>query len=228
MKVLFITDIHAPFMRKGFVQFAKQVEKKWHCNKVVFGGDLLDLHRISAHKAHPDSLGAAQEYEAALRQLKELYKAFPNVLAVYGNHDDRYYAQAGENAQIPTNMLKTLTELTGSPKGWKWADSWTVDDVLYIHGTAYSGDSAHMKAINSNCKSVAMGHLHTQAVVQYKATPDELMFGVVGGCGMDSNSYAAAYAKFRDRKPIVGCAVIIDGKVAYFEPMDLGSKITRK
>lgn len=227
-RVLFMSDFHAPFMRDGYVEFAKSVYKKHKCNKVVFGGDLLDLHRISRHTSHPDSMGAAQEYEEAMEQLKAVYRAFPVVWAIYGNHDDRYYIQGGEQANIPTVMLKTLSELTKSPKGWKWSDKWTIDNVLYIHGTAYSGNSAHLTAVRNNMKSVVMGHLHTQAVVQYLATPDELVFGAVGGCGMDSSSYAAAYAKYKDRKPIVACAVILEGKEAIIETMDLGSKIVRK
>jgi predicted phosphodiesterase len=173
-------------------------------------------------------MGAKEEYDKAMKQVEEIYKAFPKVKAIFGNHDDRYYAQAGEKANIPSNMLKTLQELTRSPKGWQWADKWTIDDVLYLHGTAYSGTSAHLTAARNNLKSVVLGHLHTQAVVQYIASPDELIFAAVGGCGMDSNTYAAAYAQFRDKKPIVGCLVVVDGKEAHFEPMFLGKKVVRK
>jgi predicted phosphodiesterase len=226
-RVLFITDSHCPFMREGFVDFAKGVYKLWKCDTVVFGGDLLDLHRISRHTSHPDSLGAKDEYEKAMKQVNLIYKAFPNVKAIYGNHDDRYYVEAGEKANIPSNMLKTIEQLTKSPRGWKWADKWTIDDVLYIHGTAYSGTGAHLTAARNNLKSVVMGHLHTQAVVQYIASPDELIFAAVGGCAMDSNSYAAAYAQFRDKKPVVGCLVVLNGKTAYFEAMDLGKRVKR-
>lgn len=226
-RVLFFSDTHCPFMRNGYIDFCRKVYEKWDCNKVVFGGDLLDLHRISRHTANPDSMGASQEYEKAIEQLNLIYTAFPKVKAIYGNHDDRYYIEAGEKANIPSNMLKTLDELTGSPKGWEWADKWTVDDVLYIHGTAYSGQNAHLTAVKNNLKSVVMGHLHTQAVVQYVATPDDLVFGAVGGCGMDSDSYAAAYAKFRDKKPIVACIVVLEGKGAFVETMDLGRRIRR-
>jgi len=228
MKVLFITDTHCPFMKNGFVDFALKMYKKHKCNKVVFGGDLLDLHRISRHMAHPDSMGAKQEYEQAMKQVKRIYKAFPRVSAIYGNHDDRYYVEAGEKANIPRNMLKTVNEVTKSPKGWEWSNRWTIDDVLYIHGTAYSGASAHLTAARNNLKSVVMGHLHTQAVVQYIASPDELIFAAIGGCAMDSSTYAAAYAKFRDKKPIIGCLIVLEGQKAIFEPMPLGKKIIRK
>jgi len=38
----------------------------------------------------------------------------------------------------------------------------------------------------------------------------------------------AAYAKFRDKKPIIGCLIVLEGQKAIFEPMPLGKKIIRK
>jgi hypothetical protein len=41
---------------------------------------------------------------------------------------------------------------------------------------------------------------------------------------MDSSSYAAQYAVEYNKKPIVACGVVLNGKQAIVVPMDLGSK----
>ena len=40
------------------------------------------------------------------------------------------------------------------------------------------------------------------------------------GCGVDHHSYAMAYAK-AGKKPAIGCGVVIDGKTAINELMEL-------
>jgi len=226
MRVLVFGDTHIPFMRKGYMDFLVAKYQEFKCDTVVMIGDLIDLHRISRHTKDPSSDSAASEYESALKQLPIVYKAFPKVKAIYGNHEERYYTQTGEK-EVPPIMLKTIAELTKSPKGWEWANEWTIDNVRYFHGTVYQGPQGHMTALKNSMKSVVMGHLHTNGGVQYLATPDELVFAMATGCGMDSNSYAAAYAKNLDKKPIVGCGVVIDGLQAIFLPMNLGSRVKR-
>jgi hypothetical protein len=59
----------------------------------------------------------------------------------------------------------------------------------------------------------------------YSASDRDMIFGMNVGCGVDVDAYAMAYGKVYSKKPTLGCGVVIDGKIALFLPMDLGSKI---
>ena len=224
-RVLVFGDIHLPFIREGYIEFVKEVYKKYKCSKVVFMGDLFDLHRTgSRHLPNPNAAGAKEEYDKALKIAKKIYKAFPVVKVCVGNHDARYYNGIADKS-YPTSMLKTYSEWTKSPKGWDWQMRHIVDGVIYQHGTVYGGEYPHVTATMKNLgRSTIVGHIHTAAGIHYMASGDVLPFAAIFGCGMDSNSYAAQYAIEYNKKPIVACGVVIDGKQPIVVPMDLGGK----
>jgi predicted phosphodiesterase len=225
-RVLVFGDTHIPFIRDGYIKFIKEVYKKYRCDTVVCVGDLFDFHRISRHKPSPEATGAKEEYLAGIKVAKELYNTFPKVKACIGNHDARYYKQA---EGYPAVLLKTFEELYQCPKGWDWKLRHIVDDVAYTHGSASrGGDTPHITTARTSRMSSVMGHIHTAAGVQYLAGPNDLIFGMVCGCGMDSSTYAAQYAEEFTKKPIVGCGVVIDGTLAFFVPMPLGNKYDKR
>ena len=67
--VLVIPDLHAPFIKTGFLEFCKDINDKYGCNKVVFIGDLLDNHYTSYHESDPDGKSAGDELDIALMKL---------------------------------------------------------------------------------------------------------------------------------------------------------------
>lgn len=220
-KVLVIPDIHAPFMIINGAEFAYEIYKKERCTQVVFLGDIFENHRISRHPKSPEAMGGKEEYRKALKELVKLYKMFPKVKACIGNHDERYYRGLGDLGYCE-EMMKTLPELAQSPTGWDWKLRHVIDKVLYIHGTAYSGETPQKTAMEKNAMSVVLGHIHTAAGIIWKATPNQLMFGMACGCLMDAESYAADYAKLQDKKPIVGVGIVEDGILPKYFPMPLG------
>jgi hypothetical protein len=116
------------------------------------------------------------------------------------------------------------------PKGWNWQMEHEIDGVKYMHGTAakYNGKGPHVQVAKTLGQSSVIGHFHTEFGVNYMASENQLIFGAICGCGMNSKSYAAHYAEERLVKPIVGCVVVIDGKYAIPIPMNRGSRIRRK
>jgi predicted phosphodiesterase len=226
-RTLVFGDLHLPFIREGYLEFLKKVYKSYQCDTIVCVGDLFDLHRISRHLPHPDAKGAKEEYLEGMDIAHKLYKLFPKVYACIGNHDARLYRQAAEKS-IPSVMLKSYQEWTQAPKGWKWALKHTIDGVLYTHGTAAKGgEFPHVTIAKAARMSTVIGHIHTAAGVHYMASDNDLIFAMACGCGMDSKSYAAQYAEELTKKPIVGCAVVIDGTQPIYIPMPLGSKVRR-
>ena len=62
-------------------------------------------------------------------------------------------------------------------------------------------------------QSTVQGHIHTQAYAEWMVGKNFKIFGMQVGCGVDSKSYAAAYAK-NFKKQAIGCGVVIGGHTA--------------
>ena len=85
--ILVIGDLHAPFIRKGYLEHCIKAYRDFACNKVIFIGDLIDNHYSSYHDADPDGYGAGEELDRAIDQVQKWYKAFPKAKVMIGNHD---------------------------------------------------------------------------------------------------------------------------------------------
>jgi hypothetical protein len=109
---------------------------------------------------------------------------------------------------IPKVWIKSYNDVLGTPK-WNWTERIVYDDVQYVHG---EGGTARTKAKN-DMMSTVQGHIHTQAYTEFTVGRNFKVFGMQVGCGIDSKSYAAAYAK-NFKKQAIGCGVIIGGHTA--------------
>ena len=87
-RVLVIGDCHMPAMHVGYIPFLKKIEKKYNCNRVVHIGDAVDWNAISFHEKDPALPSPEQEYKEAYKQMQRMFKAFPKVDYMTGNHSD--------------------------------------------------------------------------------------------------------------------------------------------
>ena len=221
--VLAFSCVHAPCMHKNFIKFLTKIRKKHNCGRVVMLGDLVDWSAISYHEKDVSLPSPVEEYKAAMKQVRQLHKAFPKADILVGNHDVLPYRKA-TTIGIPEEALKSFKDL------WK-LDGWTVhprfhdliiDGVVYRHGDKCKGGqmAAYKNAI-AEFSSLVQGHLHAQAGVVYHANQDECVFGMQVGCGVDHDHPAMAYGRVYAQKPIVGCGVVYNSKLAFWEPMFL-------
>ncbi len=221
--VLVIGDCHCPCMLDGYIPFLKRVHKKYKCNKVVHIGDLVSWDSISYHEKMTGLKDAPGEYAAAYKQVQRLYKAFPKVSWLIGNHDALTHRQA-MTAGIPEVALRSYTDLWDIPK-WTAIERYgsvIIDGVMYQHGDRGKGGiMAALKNAKDESRSVVQGHLHAQAGVWYSANQRDRIFGLQVGCGVDHSLEAQAYGKKYNSKPIIGCGVVEGGKMATFVPMEL-------
>jgi predicted phosphodiesterase len=217
-RVLHIGDLHLPFTHKDYLKFCKKVYKQYKCNKVVFAGDIIDHHAMSYHESDPDGLSAGNELREAQRMVKPWYKAFPKATVTIGNHDALPMRKA-ITFGIPKAMLRSLAEVYET-LGWDWVLEKTIDGVSYIHGKGY-GKNAALNTCILEQKSIAQGHAHSYAGVQFFTSTDRRIFGLNSGCGIDLKSYAFAYNKNFSVRPILGCGVVIEGVQPHFIPMEL-------
>ena len=201
--ILVIGDLHEPFCLDGYLEFCIEQYKTYNCNQVIFIGDILDNHAFSYHEPDPDGMSAGMELQESIKKVSKWYEAFPYADVCIGNHD-RLAARKSFTGGIPKAWLKTYNEVLGTPN-WNWVESIVYDNVLYEHG---EGGQAKTKAKNNLMSSVC-GHTHTEAYSIWYVGKRYRIFATQVGCGVDSKTYAAAYAK-NFKKQAIGCAVILN------------------
>jgi predicted phosphodiesterase len=219
--ILIIADTHIPFELKGYLDFCLDIQKRVKCKTVVHIGDLVDNHAISYHEHDPDGQSPKDEVEEAKTRLRNWYKAFPKVFLCRGNHD-RMVDRKGRTVGLPNCVFKPFREIWDLPNGWEDNFAFTINGVVFEHGTGYCGDNAHLKAAYNNRQSTVIGHTHSCGAIGYLANEKDCVFGMNVGCGIDRHTYAFEYGRDFKKKPIIGCGVITDnGRFAQFFPMDL-------
>jgi len=201
--ILVIGDLHEPFCLDGYLDWCLEQYEAFNCNQVIFIGDIIDAHGFSYHEPDPDGMSSGLELETAIKKIAKWYEAFPHADVMIGNHD-RMASRKAMSGGIPAAWIRSYNEVLGTP-GWNWCDSVIYDDVLYEHG---EGGQAAAKAKNNLMSSVC-GHTHTLAYVQWFVGKRFKVFGMQVGCGVDSTTYAAAYAK-NFKKQSIGCSVVLN------------------
>jgi predicted phosphodiesterase len=208
--ILIIGDTHEPFTKDGYLEFCREIQEKYNCGTVIHIGDLTDNHAISYHEKDPEGKSAGDEFNLALERCQKWYYTFPNVKICIGNHDALPFRKAF-TAGLPKGWLKTYQELLKSPPTWEWDFKHIVNGIIFQHGTGLSGEMAAINTARENRQSTVIGHLHTVCNTRYLASYKDLIFGLTVGCGIDHTKYAFAYGKENSRKPVVACAVIVNG-----------------
>ena len=213
-RILIIGDLHAPFVLPEYLEHCKQTYANYNCNQVIFIGDILDNHAFSYHEPDPDGLSPGSELKMAKKFIKDWYGAFPKADVLIGNHD-RMASRKAMTGGVPSAWIKSYNDVLGTPK-WNWCETIVYDNVLFEHG---EGGQAARKAQNNMMSSVC-GHTHTSAYVQWFVGKKFKVFAMQVGCGVDSTSYAAAYAR-NFKKQAIGCGVVIGGHTAINSLMNL-------
>jgi len=213
-RVLVIGDLHTPFDLDKYLDFCKDLKKKYKTNETVFIGDVIDNHYSSYHETDPDGYSGGQELELAIKKIQRWHKAFPKATVIIGNHD-RMIMRKAFSSSIPKIWIKDYNDVLGTP-GWNWRDRLVIDGVQYIHG---EGGTARTRC-KQDLMSTVQGHLHTQAYTEWVVGANYKVFGMQVGTGIDFDQYAFGYAK-RGKKPAVGAGIVLNGQTAINELMDL-------
>lgn len=217
-----VGDLHFPFAHPNYLQFLRNTFKQYGVTRVVFIGDLFDHYSYSRFVKKPIAMNPRQEKEKALEQIKPYYEAFPKADICLGNHDVRYIERA-EEFGIDEDIIKDFKDIYEMPKAWKIYDEYEnflfIDNVLYIHGSAYNGQYGAKQAAINEQMSVVMGHGHLFAGVYPVANRRKLLFGMNVGCGISPEEYAFAYNKKDKFRPLIGCGIVFNASYAIWVPM---------
>jgi metallophosphoesterase superfamily enzyme len=214
-RILVIGDLHAPFIKYGYLEFCQRIATKHGTNKTVFIGDVLDNHFSSYHETDPDGHSAGAELLRAKQEISYWYRSFPEAHVCLGNHDlipNRKAMTSG----VSNTWIKTIDEVLETPN-WNFVEDIIIDDVMYIHGT---GRKAKRRA-QKDLMSVVQGHYHSESYIENFVGENFKIFAMQVGCGIDRKSYGMAYGKHFD-KPHLNCGVVLEnGKLPIIEMMKL-------
>lgn len=201
--VLVVGDLHEPFSLSMYLEFCKDMYKKYDCTHVIFIGDIIDNHFTSFHDTDPDGMSAYDELYIATTRVAKWVEAFPQADVCIGNHD-RLIARKAFASGISALWLRDYNEVLKAP-GWDFQDEFIYNNVRYIHGEQ---GSAKVRA-KKDLISTVQGHRHQEAYTEHMVGQTYHIFGTQVGCGVDRKAYAMAYAK-AGSKPVIGCAVILN------------------
>lgn len=209
-RILIISDMHLPYTVKGLIPFLQGLKDKYNPTRVICIGDELDYHYNSFHDTDPDLLGARCELDRALATIQELHAMFPQMDLLDSNHGSMVYRKAKHHG-IPRHHLKSYNEVLGVGKGWVWSEDLTLKlpngkPVYFHHGKTADG----IRMSQTMGMSTVQGHHHNEFSIRYWANSLDLYFSLQVGCLIDNESYAFAYNNVNLKKPIIGCALIIN------------------
>jgi UDP-2,3-diacylglucosamine pyrophosphatase LpxH len=214
-RILVIGDLHAPFIKFGYLEFCKEMQTKWKTNKTIFVGDIIDNHYSSYHETDPDGHSAGSELLKAKNEISNWYKAFTNAKVCLGNHDLLPYRKAMTSG-LSNTWIKTIDEVLETPL-WEYSEEFIIDNVMYTHGT---GRKARKRA-QKDLMSVVQGHYHNESYVENFVGENFKIFAMQIGCGVDRKSYGMAYGRHFD-KPHLNCGIVLEnGTLPIIEMMKL-------
>lgn len=210
--ILLISDMHIPYHHKNTLEFLSHLKDKYKPTRIVCLGDELDHHALSFHDSDADLLSAGDELKKAQVVVKKLEKLFPKMDLLDSNHGSLIYRRAKHHG-IPKQYIKGYNEILGVGEGWKWHNDMILympngEPVYFCHGKAQRG----VQLSQNMGMSVVQGHHHSEFNIHYWSNPIKTFFSLQCGSLVDDTSLAMEYNKLTLKRPIVGTAVIIDGK----------------
>lgn len=221
--VMAIPDLHLPFTHPDAFDFLAAVAGVYRPDVVVQLGDLVDNHSVSFHKSDPDGLSPGMELVKTREEVAKLATIFPELIVLEGNHDLRFLRRAFEFG-LPKASIVAFKELFHLPDAWDVRYDVIIDEVLYTHGTGYSGKYASGRMAAEAQRSVVHGHIHVYpGVIWLNSRYRGDIFGMNCGCLINQEDYAFSYSRDRKAGVGLGCGVVVDG-VPHFIPMRLNAK----
>lgn len=212
--ILVIPDQHMPYHHKDMLKFLSAVKERYpEIDLVVNVGDEVDHHGLSFHDSDPNLNSAGMELEAARKTLNKLHDLFPQQLVCHSNHGSMAFRKAKAHG-IPVQYIKRYRDVLfpehGAP-GWSWAHGWRVETPLGTVMFKHQSSGILTDAAHNQCNLV-VGHSHGNFSIEYSASSAKLYWGMFVGCIIDKDAMAFAYGKHTLRKPMIGCAMIINGR----------------
>lgn len=209
-RILVIGDTHFPAQHQDTFDFLTEAKQRYKPDRIVHGGDEVDLHALSYHEKDPDLPSAGAEGTAGEELLHRLEKLFPQLDILDSNHGS-LAARKAFTAGIPKRFLKSAREVWNVGPRWKWHDELTIrmSDGNFVVMHHSRGDGlAWSKNISA---STVQAHHHSRLGVQYWDSPAGPRWAAQTGCLVNRKALQMAYNKNNIERCILGSLVILDG-----------------
>lgn len=208
--ILVISDTHIPYHHKDLIPFLTAIKKFYKPDRVVHIGDELDKHALSFHDSDPDLPSAGDELKISLPYIKAIEELFPVVDLLDSNHGSLVFRRSLKYG-IPKAYLRHYNEFLQVSNKWVWHDDLIIETnngpVYFCHGKMAD---VH-KLAQSMGMSCVQGHYHSSYSIKYYGNSLGLYYGLQVGCLLDKDSLAFRYNKTQRARPIIGCAIILNG-----------------
>lgn len=210
-RILFISDMHAPYQHKNTIPFLKMLKERYNPTRIVCLGDETEGAKLSYHEHDADLPSAGDELKMAQKFLQELEQVFPQMDLLNSNHGSLVYRKAKSNG-IPMHYIKAYNDILGVGKGWVWHDDLILDlpngQQVYCH---HGKSSEAIKTSQTMGMSHVCGHYHESFGIKFWSSPSGLFFAMNTGCLIDNKALCFSYNKLNLKRPIIGTGLIIDG-----------------
>ena len=219
---LIISDLHIPYHHQDAFEFLEALAYGYDCEVIKCTGDLVDNHAGSFHEIEYGVLSAKEEHTQAYDAVQELYRMFPKMDIVIGNHD-AIPSRKAKAAGLPQDTIKSYNDLYDTK--WNWSDKHVFkldkdNECLLVH--TMSTSTLNNAAKHSHCS--IQGHHHSSFGIEYFTDTNMIRWSITAGCLIDLHHPAFNYASGATMKrPVIGCAGIIEGTPRLF-PMTLTKK----
>ena len=210
-RLLILSDVHLPFQHPQAFEFLQKVKKDVRPDHVISVGDIIDLASVQVSRpSDPNIDSPIFELEKARKEIKILEKIFPKMQICWGNHDLRLLRKA-ELVGIPRSMLRDINSILEVKAKWTWHDKIIItlpngQQVYFTHNFKRNAMSSSKELGVSFCQ----GHFHTALSCEFWSSPTALNFALNVGCLINPKAEAFRYQKNFLKRPILGCAAIID------------------
>lgn len=210
--ILVISDMHMPYHHPDLVAYLKFIKTKYSPDRIVCIGDEVDQHSISFHTHNSDLFSHGAELKAVLRQIKHIYKLFPEVDVLDSNHGSLVYRRA-EACGLSRDVIKSYNAILEAPKLWRWHHDLILTasngQKIYFH---HARSSNVLKSSQQLSMNSVFGHHHNKFSIEHWNNGLERRWGMFVGCLIDFKSLAFAYGRNNLTQPIIGCGIIINGE----------------
>jgi hypothetical protein len=218
--VLVVGDLHAPFIRKGYLEHCMRVRDKYRCNHTIFIGDIVDNHYSSFHATDPGGMGGDDELDYAIERLDAWHQEFPDADVILGNHDKIVLRKIFKEG-VSKRWIRRFSDVLEVPS-WQFVEGIEYDNVKYTHGLKGGAVNGAMTKAKNRGKSLVQGHWHSRSYVRWHVTDNDRIFAMQVGCGVDEDAYAMAYNEDPMERWILSCGVVLEnGTLPIVEPMKL-------
>ena len=214
MKTLVVPDVHVPFHCKKAEKLLHQLIRKHKPQKIIFLGDVCDVHALTTHPKIVDwrdnleeELGQTKEY---LKKVRKTAGSKTKIIYIRGNHEYRWERMVDKcvphMSSITRNMLPHFLGLKELDIQWVRDASKTPvrtttgqGKVRFLHGHEVKGSSrisgSHACKIGRLLgENVQIGHTHRFGVIFFTLPKQGELFGMESGYVASRDSDGMRYA----------------------------------